>query len=254
MGGCMTMPQDALDPWYGIPQRVEKPSSGGVPSSTYTYFSMDMAPATPSAYDDEFTGASLDPKWTKVNWGNLVSEDYTGIYSYAILTESLTPTSYACGLQALPAGDFCLLMRGRWRGSRLTSNTWGLVISSTNTAGSGSQCFVGEAYDSATAAWRWRAWTASNFSTFGAWLATNVPEAGDYTYLRLRRSGSNYYAGWCVDGYSWTETAITPGFTPSYFGFGIKAGTSDGTMFMDFVRYKAAATATLGGTVTLYSA
>ena len=224
-------------------------SSGG---SGGHVFHPDAPFATPSALDDNFEQASLLSKWTKVNF-----DSTTPAHTWDIATTRIKQlfSQLAGGsagdtqrviLQSLPSGDFTVWTK---LVTDLAANyqSAGLILSSTNTAGTGSQVTGCSEYFSSA---QFMAEVYTNFNTYGSTLCS-FSKTSQMGYLRLRRSGTNYYFGYSYDGEVWSESSITVGFTPAYIGLTIKNNHSTiaiKTAFK-FFRYRPSATAVLGGLV-----
>lgn len=240
---------DVLTYDSGASAWVPAASAGGGSGLGYSRFDIDKPPSSPSALDDEFTsGTSLDAKWTAVNLsrtGVSTSHNSNAPDAYEVLMESTASVGFSGIVQAIPAGDFTLVMKGTMNGP---VGNLGLVLTSSATYGAGTQDVV-LVYTSGgyvRGAYRYNNWNgfAANLSTDRSWPAFGP------IFLRWRRSGTTYYAGWSVTGRSWREEAITPGATPTHFGvlFGSLANP-DMAYAIEWVRYSTSATAQFGGTI-----
>jgi hypothetical protein len=216
----------------------------GYTGTTQTIYNPDLVPASPSAYDDEFGTPGLNAKWTTVNFGTLVTSDVDVTIPDCLYMEMPggTANTQVAILQAIPAGDFTIFTKVSTVGSSTSPTAaLGLLLSTTNTASSGSQYHVAsEIYNTNGQYVQLYSWT--NFTTAGS-------GAGYYAqqikYLRIRRAASSYYAGWSADGKTWSEILFAPGFTPAYFGlslFANQTGTFAGSA--EFFRYVANSTPT----------
>ena len=219
-------------------------SAPTVQGDSFTYFDPEKPCDPPTAQDDEFTGAVLDPKWTQVNWGSNVSAYDLGLtVPGALCIKSTVSTGATISglLQPLPAGDFTV-----WGKIRvLTSGgncRYALLLSSSNVTGTGSQylvsCNYNGGFESDAYAW-------SNFNAYGSGQALT----GLGPYYRMRRVGSSYYMATSIDGLYWTEVTMPIGFTPAFFG--LSTCNNNGTVVagsFEFIRYQPSGTAILGGT------
>ena len=221
-------------------------ASGGGSGDSFSYFDPDMPPTSPSAYDDEFDGTTLDAKWTTVNWASATVKDVnTTVPGSLYMKAASIGATLVSVLQAIPTGDFSIVTNVEAVHEGSPNSGAGLIISSTNTAGSGSQAVVmsfgygtNEAY---LGAYNWY-----GFNSVGSQLSLSYNQK--LKYLRIRRSGTNYYFGWSQDGKNWADVPVTPGFTPSYFGLAIYQASGSASNFsFDFFRYSSSATAPLGG-------
>jgi hypothetical protein len=224
-------------------------SSGGtgIVTNAYSLYNPDMVPGAPSAYDDEFNGTVLDPKWTTVNWGSILVKNVNSTASSCLYMQSAnTGRTISCILQAIPAGDFTIYTKATLNNNSSGDCQVGLILSTTNTTATGSQfVMMNNSTSTYTSPW-------TNFNTFGVW--TTVATNGPISYFRYRRSGTTYYAGWSNNGIIWGESIVTPGFTPGYFGLYLACNQA-GTVFAsyDFFRYYNYSSAVLGGNQTFSS-
>jgi hypothetical protein len=197
-----------------------------------------MAPATPSACDDEFNtgGPGLNAKWTTVNMGacdvNTTVPDCLYIHDIGTYWE-------AC-LQPIPTGDFTIFTKIAVAAYNSTTEYYGcgLMLADGTTYGTGKQ-FVGFLNWSGTAPNDAAAFAYTNFQSMGS-------GQDNYTapcrYLRLRRYGSNYYYAYSQDGKTWAEMTIVPGFVPAYFGVAVHnspSGSYYANFSFEFFRYVA---------------
>jgi len=226
-------------------QTVSGGSGGG---GTWTFFDPDLDPASPSTLDDEFNGSSLDAKWTGVNWTSS-----SPLHTYQVVAGKLYSkmatgggSTFRAILQAIPAGDFAIVTKA-YCGHVGNYSANGLILSTTNTAGTGSQ-YVWQNFSG----YGFMGRAVTNFNTDGS-LVNSGPNLDNY-YLRIRRSGTTYYFAWSTDGVLWTEQTIAPGFTPSYFGIHIYVNSPEMSSSWEYFRYYATATPTLGGTRTVLTA
>jgi hypothetical protein len=226
--------------------------SVGAFGDTFSYWDPDKEPSSPSSYDDEFNGSSLDGKWTTVNWGSLVESDVnTTVKGSIYLSANNIASTLVCGLQAIPAGDFTIYTKCKLNQTGPGNAGLGIVLSSTNTTGSGTQTvgYIGQ--------WTTRTSGGSviTFTSFNTYGTEQIGTYIEYEYIRVRRSGTNYYWGFSIDGKTWNEFAYNPATTPAYFGFFTSQGLAyPSKVSFEFFRYFPSATATLGGTRTIGNA
>lgn len=234
---------------------------GGGSSVTLGIWNPDVKPSSPSAYDDEFESSSLNAKWTKVNWDS-ASPAHTWDIDTTI-PKSLYSKCDVAGstiraiMQSLPAGDFTILTKLK----HIAYDGWafsGFILSDGVTAGTGNQqtfCHFTQGYGIFSRA-------ITNWNTDGSY--TSITMVNDqntvqfYTYyIRLRRTGGNYYLAISTDGLFWvpgqelTVSAASLAFTPTHFGLAVQknAGASPNTSVIDFFRYSNSATTVFGGLV-----
>ena len=224
-------------------------SSGG---SGGHVFHPDAPFSSPSALDDNFEQTSLLSKWTKVNFDSTTPAHTWDIATTRIkqlfsqLAGGSAGDTQRAILQSLPSGDFTVWTK---LVTDLAANyqSAGLILSSTNTAGSGSQVTGCSEYFSSA---QFLAESYTNFNSYGSTLCS-FSKTSQMVYLRFRRSGTTYYFGYSYDGEVWVESTMSVGFTPSYVGLTIKNNNSTTAIktAFKFFRYKPSATAVLGGLV-----
>jgi hypothetical protein len=227
-------------------------TAAGGSGDTFTYFDADKPPTSPSAVDDEFDGTSLDAKWTPVQLSADTTYDVnTSAGSALYVTIPTAAVKLQSFVQALPAGDFTVVSRMAAPGFAGSSvqTRWGVVLASSATA-TGSQYEIGvrgqitSSPHGRLVAQPWTDWTTGGTVAFD-YGVVDIPE-----FIRIRRSGTTYYAAWSLDGRAWTERTITPGFTPSHIGLhffnNIASFTAD--FSTKWFRYWPSATAVVGGT------
>ena len=235
-----------------ISTALGKRSWGSAGGSTFQIWDPDLAPASPSAYNDEFNGGpGLNPKWTGVNLAGLTGGGYDvnttvpdSLYMYATSGLSATIPSI---LQAPPAGDFTIYLKG----AAINPNTTGdsnicLILTNGVTQGAGNQvvCYMEKAgnifYFGAN---YWTLFTTQSTTAQAMISPVWCP------YIRIRRVGTTYYFECSPDGKTWYgSVGTTLTFTPSYMGlcfFG-SSGPRTSESF-EFFRYYPSATAQLGG-------
>jgi hypothetical protein len=224
-------------------------------ANSYTFWDPDLAPTSPSAYDDEFSVAGLNVKWTTVNWGTLAATDVNTTVPGCLYAKTNSGGSTNPGIvQALPAGDFTIFMKVRQYSMDTASaqnSGFGLVLSTSNTTGAGTQthywyALVGSGRELATTQ-NQSSWTAAVVQ------GTPIPAGvGTILYIRVRRSGANYFYGWSSDGIFWTEGASTPNGVPAYMGISFYHGSASTNHWAtEFFRYFPSASAVLGGNRTV---
>ena len=245
-----------LTPGAGIELIYDATDSRWLPvfqtgSLPWSEFDVDAPSPSPSSYDDEFNTASatVDAKWTaQPNWSGLTSTDVDttsplALYINNPATGGTTTYLWRCILQSLPAGDFTVIAKVGVP-SNLTSYTMaGIVFSSSGTAGAGTQFFFGWRNNGTLGCEKY-----TNFNTYSSTLLSPPSYTGSFVYLRIRLSGSTWYVAYSSDGRNWTESTITPGFTPTHFGLGASNSVASAAMRMNFeyFRYWSSANVALG--------
>lgn len=169
-------------------------------------------------YGDDFQAGSLALKWNRVGY---INGDQSWTDSGLVLETPRAAGNYY--YQTPPVGDFTLTYKGWHTGDGVF---WGLAVLNDSHTG----VAVG-AYDGTGGTGMIGAVTAGSY-TAGTNLLTGNSAAyfaggGEY-YLRLRKSGGNYYGSVSLNGLRWSKEQIyTPtAFTPTRIGFGGFTGTA----------------------------
>lgn len=203
-------------------------------------------PETPSAFDDEFTSATLDPKWS-VNGGLVLSggsvdPDFDGTWLRASVPGNATATvsQYRIEqtLSGLAAGTaFTMVARVSMSTFDSLSNTGVYIVLAPGSFNDGSGNQRNMAIDVSTTNRRLQ--IASQFSEF---VAPTIPLGVSSVYIGFRRTTGNVcYYYWSVDGIGWrflySETLAVE-FTRAYIWFrGPNSGTTVNMMSADFIRF-----------------
>lgn len=215
----------------------------------------DQFPASPSAEDDEFNDNLLAAKWTEYDSSAIQSVSESG--STVVLSQGTQASEVLTGLyQPLPAGDFTLAAKvsvnaGSPSGSGISWQV-GLALWENAASAAAAAILVGPYADYAGGASRrlfaWSRFTANN--AFESSLADNLADAwsqSQFVYVRIRRSGTTYYADFSQDGESWRTLQVYPEFTPQHCGLALfnKASGQTITCTADFFRRRAQADSNL---------
>ena len=192
-----------------------------------------------------------------MNWGAVTSDVNTTLPGRLYASSpSNTGTMYAL-LQSIPAGDFSIWTKVNIEAIATNYVQAGLVLSDTNTAGTGHQVNNNLSYSAASYGWQSQVDYITNFNTYNSDYAAITAGRANTIYLRIRRVGTTYYRACSSDGVNWFEEQITLTFTPLYMGihsmptYAVAPGYPISTSF-EFFRYQASATAQLGGIRTIY--
>lgn len=183
-----------------------------------------LPPATENSNNDEFNDSSLSPNWTEFDPNNrlTVAENAYGLQTTKVTTGA---SHELAGLyKSLPAGNFTITSR----------------VSHLSYQGAGTYGYCGIALweNAANVAakmliYMWMrdttndnlfSYECTNYTTLSvAKLAPVAPVwRGDSMYLRIFRSGTNYYLDYSLFGNGWMSpnayAAITLSFTPLHMG------------------------------------
>lgn len=195
---------------------------------------IDAPPASPSAWDDEFDGISLDEKWSWVNQSTAVAS-----VSGGVLNINAPKGAIACRgiVQPVPESqDFTIVTKflgcDYWGSYAKT----GILISESLT---GKQVGIWHAYDG-----NWKGLMGEIFNSPGsrksfAYYGAPVLPVSSYIRARVYYDGTTWYVDfyYSTNGFIWNlcKSALALEFTPGYVGLGldfeISAGTTYNTMF-----------------------
>ncbi len=228
-------------PWWSV---------GGDGTTGISLWNPDLPPSTPSSQDDEFSGSSLDAKWTEY--------DETNIQTYAQASGILTlsqPTQTGAVLtgvyQALPGGNFTIAAKVKLNTNMPSGDgqMWQAgIILWNNAANYNSQALIaGPAVERSSGVRRIgfastrfqdnKTITTTYWDNYGGEWQGNV-----YVYVRLRRSGSTYYLDSSNDGLAWKSEQIFIPFTPNHVGLGLFNWASGQTITASFDFFRRRAT------------
>lgn len=196
-------------------------SGGGGGFSGKLMYPIDTPPGSPTTWDDEFPGSSLNGRWTATNWRTGTTPVYTvGNGFLNVQNNSIGGGRTLSGItQALPGS-------GTWEYTTcIVSNTapyenYSLPTSLAITAGLGSTDLVlqyGVVYANASTVTQlglnnctWSSYTGSD--GYAAYLFSRH-------YLKVAWNGTNLSWSFSSDGISFVQTySGAPGFTPAYVG------------------------------------
>lgn len=189
-----------------------------VPPNTYTIWSPDAPPYTPSDLDDEFDDASFDTDlWTEFDPGAFltVSEPETGL----VLDQLTDPGDDISGIyQPIPAVDFSIAAKLALMAPCVDFAIIGLALWQNAT-------------DPAAGIYNWTLLNRLNnqgieltrYTNYTTWAVTLYTEPDDivatHIYLRIRRVGAFYFFDWSSNGLGWRRChAGTLAFAPAHFG------------------------------------
>lgn len=187
-------------------------AAGGGGGGSRPPFDSDTLHAT---YGDDFTGTSLDAKWTR---RNLTAGDETyqttdnGWLHVTIPSGGAWDRQYH---QACPAGDFTVEMSCVLYAENNSLMFGPMVIDS-----SGAGVAFSPYNDLSMYMWNLASYQYSSTGAsmpWGYWHHT----AGERHWMRLRKVGTSYYGSVSRDGHIWSrEASATWGGTPNRIGFG----------------------------------
>lgn len=202
------------------------PTGGGGGGSSSAY--RPLLGTLHATYGDDFTAATLDAKWSR--GGNALSSQESFQVDPAPTWMRWTRTSTAGGYlyQTAPAGDFAVVIRCTQLSP--TASMMGPLIA--DSSGNGVACI---AYTTPTGYYA-AGITAAAYNSTSTTKKTdgNVWTDGLSMWMRLRKSGTDYFATISLDGEKWHPETTAKSFatTPTRIGFGhIFNGTPDGPIY-----------------------
>lgn len=187
-------------------------------------------------YGDDFTAAALDAKWS--HGGNSAA----GQFSFQVDSDAASPTwarwtrtGQANGgyiYQTAPAGDFSLILRHSQQFGTSSAFMTGLVILDTSSNGAAAVIYNGSPLAVLAGSVSGSVY-GGTFQSIG--LSAAVHTAGVPTWLRLRKSGTSYFASASFDGEKWMpETpALTSAITVARIGIGHIFGSDTASVTFD---------------------
>jgi hypothetical protein len=192
----------APDGTGGVEFRAEVGGSGGRPY-------LDDHPALSGTYGDDFTGASLDGKWTRgadIVAGDITYQQGDGSHIYVNIPATGGAVADIIYQSAAPGSDFSVSTSMTWwfanAGGGSNNLMLGVGIIDSSGSGIAAIMYQGSLYTISLTSYKY-----SNFRNSIA-VISNGFEHYRRTWLRCRKSGTNYYASMSWDGINWSaETA-----------------------------------------------
>lgn len=170
-----------------------------------------------ATYGDDFTAGTLDAKWTRRNLTS--SDDSIDTSDYGCLITNI-PNGSPAGrgyLQMAPAGDFSIILSlVIWGTNNSANSMFGPMVIDSSGNGIGFSPYDDEK------AYIWNL-SSYEYGSTGAsmWWTAKDHFAGQPHWLRIRKSGTTYYASASRDGRRWSpEISGTWGGTVDRIGFG----------------------------------
>ncbi len=199
-------------------------SAGYTPS--YIAQDIDAPYDTPNAKDDEFTGTSLDAKWTRHTGGTTPTVTFNQPTSWTKFVSNSATQAWAY-TQPVPAGDWTLVAKVRnSRNGTASCAGIGYCIDANKLRGI---CLHGNSV--ATNSIQHMYYTS--LSTLNAGNSILTVNAG-ISYVGLRKVGGTMSLLWSLDGIDWIENAWDYVETPLTFAiFGLGNGNTNA---FDWVR------------------
>lgn len=224
-------------------------------STTRTYWEPFQPFTSPASQDDELESdkTTFDARYTLVNWAGLTSYDVVRGKLIALAPVSNLLQRHA--LYPLPSGDFTIwthvTLEGAFTGGPFFA---GLGLSDGTTNGAGNQVFAFEEWDNANTRFTRGCNRYTNFTGASAATLKTAEGSDGHVFIRLRRSGTNYFVAFSNDGIDWDESsAFTLTWVATWFGFAMRAdtGSVNARATWDFIRYVASTSGVLGESITL---
>jgi hypothetical protein len=209
-------------------------------------WSPDAPPATAGSIDDEFNDGSLGAAWTEYDPDSKTAWTVGNGGLRAVV--STTAGNNVNGIhQAIPTGDFSIAAKIHLAAKELATFSAGIAVfedpSGNNDIGTWA------VFRDATAGYPVRAYSATHINHTAGAVDKIAPATIGFgfekIYLRLRRTGTNYYCDFSFGGVSWRTmnswAAITWGFTPTKVGLYVNNNNTGEaqTAYFQFFRYVA---------------
>jgi hypothetical protein len=215
---------------------------GGSEGTTWSFWDPDYMSSATTTQDDEFSGTSLDSKWTTINWSLLSTKSIENDRLKLAVTGSQSWNTMGV-MQPLPSGDFTIVEK--ISAFSATGNSFpGLALSDGVTVGSGSQLLIfWSRQDGAVYVYTW-----SGFNSLGGAVASFSSSLCP-KYFKIVRSGTVCTFFFSMDGEQWVQVGgnITPSFTPAYMGMLTGCYSGVFVQSIDYFVYRGSSTAAFGG-------
>lgn len=203
----------------------------------------DKPPASPGALDDEFSDNSLNVAWSEYDpEGKTTWTEGDGGAKATIVT---TATDNHNGIyKTLPAGAFTAIIKVATLSLEAHRIVAGIALWE-NPAGNNKMAMIDIDRDgTANFVTRLEMVEFTNHTTYSSHkIALTTIGYSEQVYLRLRRTGTNYYAEFSFNGLGWRSlnagAAVTLGFTPTAIGLDVNNLNSGVTISViyPFFRY-----------------
>jgi hypothetical protein len=179
-------------------------------AALYKLFPGDKPPAVPSAYDDEFGGSSLDPKWTFVNQGGAAFAESDG--NGRLVAPSGTE-NWRMIMQPCPAGDFTVTFKFAAQ-TRLNVDVgrYGLVLRASG-SGKHEALMANTGSASSSQQMRYQRWNSPTSFNSDVGSIFNPQGAFVHQYVRCVVAGNLITAYWSWDGWTWAQYMATSNIT-----------------------------------------
>jgi hypothetical protein len=185
-------------------------SSADTLAALYKLFPGDKPPAVASAYDDEFGGSSLDPKWSWVNQGGASFAESAG--NGRIVAPTGTD-NWRMLVQPCPAGDFTVTFSFVSQ-TRLNVDVgrYGLILRASG-SGKLEALMANAGSASSSQQMRYQRWNSP--TSFNADVGTIFNPQGAFVrqYVRCVIAGNLITAYWSWDGWTWAQYMATSNIT-----------------------------------------
>jgi hypothetical protein len=231
---------------YTAAGQIGRTTSATAMAAVTPGWSPDAPPTTAGSIDDEFaTVGALPGAWTEYDPDNKSTWSVVAGGLQGITATSAADNSNGIW-QTIPAGDFTIWTRIAIMNLGTNFFKGGIRLWADPT-GDNKQIEFDIVRDG-TAQCRILMQEFTNrttSSTVKIALATLFGGVPDAVYLRLRRTGTNYYADASVSGWGWQSlnggSAITWSFTPAKIGIGVSNQNTGANMYLmsQFFRYVA---------------
>jgi len=232
---------------YTVAGQVAVASSTTALAAKTPGWNPDAPPASPGSIDDEFSvvAGGVPTGWTEYDGDNKTT---WAIVNGGAKAVTLTNAGHSFNgiAKALPAGAFSVMTKVGIAGGEASMH-WAGICLWENVAGDNDGMIFCVIRDN-TASFPLRLY-CGDFTTRsgggGDHVALFTAGYSEYVYLRVRRTGTNYYFDFSFDGRAWRSTngglAIPLDFTPGYVGLGLNNNGTGLTMtsYFQFLRYVA---------------
>lgn len=189
---------------------------------TVSVWMPDAPPASPSDYDDEFTEASLDAKWSEFDPGSSMVPTIDTTRKMAVLTDA-TGSGYVAGIvQPIPNVEMVIYMHWFAFGAAGSPSPAIILPSGLGSSDDLFTLYVG-AYRNASSTPGIAAFAHNDYTGLSGTAKGSAVFAMTPAYLRLRLpNDGNFYVDASPDGVGWCPLFNNSlGVLPAYFGVGL---------------------------------
>lgn len=199
-------------------------SGGGGSSNNFSYFHPDAPYASPNAKDDDFTGSSLDAKWTRHASGENPTLAFNAPHSFLSIDSNGYSGNNFFYYQAAPAGAFKFRAKIVNNGE-VSQNMIGIGIQ--HASGFAFLYFLGNQQVNRITGSALNGLSGTNFAT--------MPTGVRQLWIEIERTASALLGRYSLDGIHFSAATSFGNLTPTQIGFA-GGGSTGNKMLIDWFR------------------